>query len=314
MSDFYIGQGDTASPIVRTLTDALGAAVDIQGATVRFNMIPIRGGTPVVNAGLALNQQNGTGVDGTKGRVAYGTGSSPWGGATAVAGDYLVQFVVTFADGTVETFPNGGYLLLTVTADPATSATLYVSADELKKTMSMLQTTFADADFRNAAAAATQAIDNYCGRTFKPHVGADTQRIYTARSDEFVPIHDLQDVPSLLSINGDTTAVLATDYWLEAVPAAYPGPPYAALRKITRTFSRGVPQAVKVTGKWGWPAVPAPITSAASIIASRLLRRQREAPFGILPFGDQGEAMRLTQADPDVKFLLTPYRRVDLYL
>lgn len=313
MSDFYIGQGDTASPITRTLTDALGNAVNIQGATVRFTMTPAHGGTPVVNSATALNLQVGDGSDGTRGRVSYGQGAAPWSGATGTAGDYLAAFTVTFADGTIETFPNGGYLLVTITPDPPTTTQYYLAPEELKKTLNLSNTAYADQDIASAVQAASDAIDNYCGRTFR-FASADTTRRYTALTDDWVSVHDLQAAPTSVTVNGGAALVADTDYFLDAVPVAYPGPPYGALRKITGGFSRGTPHAVVVVGKFGWPAVPTPIAAATRIIAARLVRRIREAPFAILPFGDQGEAMRMTQADPDVRFLLSPYVRRDLYL
>lgn len=314
MSDFYIGQGDTASPITRTLTDALGAAVNIQGATVRFTMTPAHGGTPVVNNATALNLQVGDGSDGTRGRVSYGQGAAPWGSATATAGDYLAAFTVTFADGTVETFPNGGYLLVTITPDPPTSNAYYLAPEELKKTLNLAGTAFADQDVASAVQAASVAIDNYCGRSFR-FASADQTRRYTALADDWVSIHDLQAAPTSVTVNGGAAMVADTDYFLDPVPVAYPGPPYGALRNIASGgFSRGRPNAVVVVGKFGWPTVPEPVVAATRIIAARMLRRIREAPFAILPFGDQGEAMRMTTADPDVRFLLSPYVRRDLYL
>lgn len=313
MSDFYIGQGDTASPLTRTLTDALGNAVNIQGATVRLTMTPIHGGTPVVPNNTALNLQVGDGTDGTRGRVSYGQGAAPWGSATATAGDYLAAFTVTFADGTIETFPNGGYLLVTITPDPPTTTQYYLAPEELKKTLNLSSTAFANEDVISAVQAASDAIDNYCGRTFR-FASADTTRRYTALSDGFVSVHDLQAVPTTVTVNGGAALVADTDYFLEPVPVAYPGPPYAALRRITTKFYSGTANGIVIVGKFGWPAVPTPVAAATRIIAARLVRRIREAPFAILPFGDQGEAMRMTQADPDVRFLLSAYVRRDLYL
>lgn len=311
MSDFYRAQGDTASGMVRTATDSTGAAVSIQGAGVKFSMTPIRGGTPLYNLSTALNLQVGDGSDGSKGRMAFGQSTAPWAAGDA-PGDYLAQFQVTFGDGTIESFPNDGYLLVTITADAATVQQYYLAPEELKKTLSLSGTSFANEDVQSAVLAASVAIDNHCGRSFRFAV-ADSTRRYTALSDDWVAVHDLQAVPTSITVNGGTAIVADTDYWLDPVPAAYPGPPYATLRRITTGFSRGTSHGVVVVGRFGWPSVPEPIVAATRIIAARMLRRIREAPFAILPFGDQGEAMRMTQADPDVRFLLGPYVRRDLY-
>jgi hypothetical protein len=312
MPDFVIGQGDTAPPLQRYLVDAAGAAVDIQGATIAFTLSPIRGGAPVINALPAVNLQVGNGSDGSKGSVAFGQGASPWNGGTQTntAGDFLGRFRVTYSGGAVEWFPNDGCLLVTITPKPGDAITAYVGIEELKKTTGLTGITSQDEDVKRALAGVTRAIDNYCGRTFQLS-GADETRKYVPTGADWVVIHDLQAAPT--SITFDTVlAVVDTDYYLEPAPVAYPGPPYVTIRKLLGIWPKTGARGCVVVGKFGWPAVPEPVTLAAGIIASRMIRRARDAPFGILPFGDQGEAMRITRADPDVAFLLDPYKRRDL--
>ena len=136
MADFYLAQGDTSSALTETLKDATGAAVNIQGAAVHFDATPIHGGAKAENA-TAVNLQTGDGSDGSKGKVAYGQGGSPWTTLPAAAGDYLGQFVVTFAGGAVQSYPNAGYILITVTPDAPTTAQQYCSVEELKKTLNL---------------------------------------------------------------------------------------------------------------------------------------------------------------------------------
>ena len=108
--DFFIKEGDTASIITSTLRDDDLAAVDIQGATVRFHLAPISGsGTPVLNA-AAVNDQVGSGTDGSKGKVSYA-----WvAGNTGFAGLYLGEWEVTYAGGKVQSFPNSSYILVRI--------------------------------------------------------------------------------------------------------------------------------------------------------------------------------------------------------
>jgi hypothetical protein len=291
----------------RTLLDANGVPVDITGATVKLTLTPIHGGAPIVNDEAMQI------VNAAAGQVRYPAAPTTpgWTAAkTAVPGDYLGAVRVTFAGGAVETFPNGGYILVTITPTPATTAGAYVTREELKLSLKLEGTTYVDEDIDDAIAAAAKAIDNYCNRTFAA-AAADTTRKYDPVSSEWVSVHDLQQAPTSVTVSG-TALVLDTDYYLAPVPVATPGPPYGALRKITVSFPRNVPQSVVVVGRFGWPSVPDPIVSATKIVGSRILQRSRSAPFGILPFGDQGEAMRITQADPDVRFLLAGYRRSDL--
>lgn len=108
--DFFLKVGDTSSVIYSTLTDADGTAVDIQGADVQFKLAPIDGsGTPAIDA-VASNDQVGDGTDGSMGNVSYA-----WtGDQTSVAGWYLGEWEVTYASSAVQTFPNGGYILVAV--------------------------------------------------------------------------------------------------------------------------------------------------------------------------------------------------------
>lgn len=111
-ADFYIKSGDTSPDLVTTLLDADGAAVNLTGATVRFLMRP-RGETELTVDGTAVIDD-----DETSGIVSY-----QWAeadplydivGDTTTAGDYDAEFEVTFADGSVQTFPNSRYLRIKI--------------------------------------------------------------------------------------------------------------------------------------------------------------------------------------------------------
>lgn len=70
---------------------------------------------------------------------------------------------------------------------------------------------------------------------------------------------------------------------------------------------KGEQALVRVTGVWGWPAVPIAIKQATIIQASRIYKRL-DSPLGVAGFGDLG-AIRVGRAlDPDVEQLVTPYR------
>lgn len=62
---------------------------------------------------------------------------------------------------------------------------------------------------------------------------------------------------------------------------------------------------VRVTAKWGWPAVPDEITMATLIQAARLFRR-KDSPEGVLGNSEWG-ALRVSRVDPDVAALIAPY-------
>jgi hypothetical protein len=62
---------------------------------------------------------------------------------------------------------------------------------------------------------------------------------------------------------------------------------------------------VRVTARWGWPAVPDAVVEACYIQAGRLYRR-RDSPEGVLGGSDWG-VVRVGRADPDATALLDPY-------
>jgi len=301
MADFYLGQGDTASTLAVTLTDANGTPVDISGSSVHIDVTPIHGGTKIVDAAATI-------VNAPLGQVSY-TFTAP---QTAAPGDYLTTFTVTFGGGAVEAFPNAGYYLVTINPDAPTTAQDYAAPEELKKTLNLTGTTYTDQDVKLALQAATTSINTHCGRVFTQ--GTSETRKYWPVSSNYVLIDDAVSISSITT-NG-TTLVLDTDYRLEAVAVAKPGPPYDVVRNMAIPGVYGamgygfVAQSpLAVTGVFGWPSVPAPIKQATMILAGRYLQRSRSAPFAILTFGDGGEAARLTRSDPDVAMLLSPYTR-----
>lgn len=301
MADFYIGQGDTASTLLVTLRDANGNAVNITGATVHIDVTPIHGGTKVVDAAATI-------VNAAGGQVSY-TFTAP---QTATPGDYLATFTVTFSGGAVESFPNAGYYLVTINPDAPTSAQEYASVEELKKTLNLSGSTYADQDVKLALQAATTAIETTCGRKFT--LGTSETRKYYPISPMYLLIDDATTITSVTTPS--TTLVQDTDYYLDPVRVARPGPPYDVIRSLSVPGTYGPlgygfisASPVSVTGTFGWPAVPAPVKQATMILAGRYLQRSRSAPFAILSFGDGGEAARLTRSDPDVAMLLSPYTR-----
>ena len=102
---FRIKQNDTSPSLEATLSDANLVPVDITSATVMLHMKAV-GGSVVLDEQMTITSDLG-------GVVQY-----DWqAGDTATVGTYYVEFEVTYADASVETFPNTGSLPLIITRE-----------------------------------------------------------------------------------------------------------------------------------------------------------------------------------------------------
>lgn len=105
MSDrFQIKRGDTSPGIKYAL---IPANITLAGATVRFQMENSARQT-VIDAVATIDQA-------TPPIVSYAWQS----GDTDTVGNYSAEFRVEYADGSVETFPNCGFIAISVCRDVA---------------------------------------------------------------------------------------------------------------------------------------------------------------------------------------------------
>lgn len=188
----------------------------------------------------------------------------------------------------------------------------YITSEQLKSTLSLTGTTYADADVAAAITAASRAIDAICNRRF--YVDAsDATRYYRPNDDRAsVDIDDLVSLTTLQTDSGldqtwaDTWA--STDYALEPVNAQADATlmwPYTSIRvRPTGQFVFPVAniETVKVVGKFGWPQLPDAVTQATTMVATRFLVQARQAPLGIVPF--EGGAIRIAKRDAQVMALI----------
>jgi hypothetical protein len=198
-----------------------------------------------------------------------------------------------------------------------TTSQNYITSDELKATLNIQGLTYADADIAGAITSASRAIDELCNRFFYQDTETTT-RIYTPKHYQRLDIHDLVSLTSLATdVNGQFTytqiLTFNVDFNLQPInaPLDAQGWPYTYIKILPVSaqyvFDPTLDDSVQVEGIFGWPAVPQPIQTATTMIATRLLKQMREAPFGIANFDGMG--MRLSQLDPTVKMLVGPYMR-----
>jgi hypothetical protein len=166
-----------------------------------------------------------------------------------------------------------------------------------------------DTLLNHAIDAASVAIDDETGRRFyldEEPSARQYRRVDSTVSEpdgELFLVDDIGSLTGLVVELGDgTTWTAVTDFSPEPLNALTQSKPVTQLR---RNLGVWPDWQVRVTARWGWPAVPTPIKNATEILASRLFRR-KDAPFGVAGFADFG-AVRLVM-DPDVARLIGPYQ------
>jgi hypothetical protein len=159
---------------------------------------------------------------------------------------------------------------------------------------------------------ASRMIDGYTARTFSN--AGTAVRNFAATDDLNLIIDDAISISEVASTDeiGDTYTVWkVTDYQLEPVNSRSDGlyMPYTGIRAINDYAWPVVDQQAlcRITGVWGWPAVPTAIKQATIIQASRLFKRL-DSPLGVAGFGDLGAIRVGRYLDPDVEQLAMPFR------
>lgn len=161
-------------------------------------------------------------------------------------------------------------------------------------------------------------------------IDAFTERIFyqTTGARVFVPVGstvcEIDDLVSAASVQTADDGVIfdqtwgATDYQFAPLNGVASGLPqsYTQIWAIgsyvfpvwNNVSGLGSPATVKITGTWGWAAIPTAIKQACVILAMRQFKRY-DSPLGVAGFGDLG-AIRVGAVDPDVQSLLMPFRKV----
>ena len=163
--------------------------------------------------------------------------------------------------------------------------------------------------------AASRAIDGYCQRQF---YNAGTAVRYFASADELVcQIDDLAGTAitletSSVNVNEYDITWEPSDYQLEPLNGVQAGQvwPYTRIR-ARENFLFPVENElalVKVTGVWGWPAIPKAIEFACILQSQRFFKRF-DSPTGVIGFGDMGAIRVARNLDPDIAQSIDQYRK-----
>ncbi len=179
-----------------------------------------------------------------------------------------------------------------------------------------------DAHLGALISSASRAVDVYTGRTFDDADTSATARVFAARFTDLCYVDAIASTTDLV-IKTDTTSDAtfdttwtSADYQLEPLNQRHAGlsdHPYTRIRAIeTLTFPASPRALVQVTARWGFTSgVPDAVRDATMMHAGRLHSR-RNAPAAIVA-GDVSTARISMGLDSDVKALLAPFVRVDLW-
>jgi hypothetical protein len=194
----------------------------------------------------------------------------------------------------------------------------YITIAELKGALSITSTdTTEDLALTSVLTSAAGAVTAYCDRYFGQvgTIGTPVARIYPTDGSHAL----IDDLVSFTEVeldgsgDGDSYTTIGT---AAVVPMPLnaatqdPARPYTSIKaKSYTSFPEG--SYVRLTGVWGWPAVPSAIKDATLLQAVRLYS-SKNVPLGIVG-GMDVSPMRLgTGLHPDARQLCEPYVRSNI--
>jgi len=191
-----------------------------------------------------------------------------------------------------------------------------ISLDDLRAWAAANTDTANDVQLEASRASAEASVVRFCGRSFDKDSTATTRK-FSPDSATNAWVDDFWTTTDLVVAtddNDDGTAEITwatTDYELHPLNGRIAGEtvPYFRIEAVeSRYFCRSNRRPVlHLTAKWGWAAVPEPVTVATLMQASADYAR-RTSPHGVAAFGEFGPIRVRSTIDPRAAELLTPYR------
>jgi len=190
----------------------------------------------------------------------------------------------------------------------------YATLAQLKSSLTITDTSD-DALLELAITSTSRMIDDFTGRFFYANgtVNSPVIRYYTPLDPWSLAVDDYVSISAIATddnFNQTWSTVWATsDFMEEPINNSLRDWPYTRLLATGRyVWPYYLPQACKITGVWGWPAVPSEVEQACIIQSSRIFVR-KQSPFGIAGTPELGTVRLSSRLDPDVEAFLRPMKR-----
>ncbi len=185
----------------------------------------------------------------------------------------------------------------------------YVTLAELRAWIRLSDSvTDSDPKLEACITAAEAFVDAHCGRTFVPTAEdavAEARIFQSDRVDDFSTVSGLIVETSLDRITWQTRTI-DTEFWVGPDSTSAFADAFWQINPLPYVDWCG--RFIRVTAKWGWPAVPEPVKLSTKIVAHLLVKRSGD-PYAVAQIGDMPSRVR--RDDPQVIAALAPYRRMD---
>ena len=184
----------------------------------------------------------------------------------------------------------------------------YATLTEVKTALRVTDTTD-DTEIQAKLTSASRRVDRDTGRRFYLD-SVTSARTYTPVHEELLSVDDIGTETGLIVEVGRGTGWSTVDsnsYDLLPDNAITDGKAIETIQRVYGCWPLWGAQRVRVTAKWGWPAVPDEIKNATILLAARLFRR-KDSPEGVKGFSDLG-VVRVSRYDSDYDNLIGPYIR-----
>lgn len=187
----------------------------------------------------------------------------------------------------------------------------YATLSDLKARLGITDAT-EDARLDEALTVASRGIEHCTHRQFNAAAAA-APRLYYPDGSGWATVDDFYTTDDLTietdAGGGAWTTWAADDYELHPLNGIVDGAtgwPYWRIKAIRRPLSCADRASLRVTAKWGWAAVPAPIKEATLILAEEIFKL-RDTPFGAGGYGEYGRIR--ARENPNVWLRIAPYQR-----